>query len=73
MRSKEFRLKDNALVTPCPECDNNVSFIAFADPAHVWIECACGFDSGGRLKSLSGSLAFINIMAAAECWNEELR
>jgi len=82
MSIRKFNLARGGQVTKCPQCGNDITFIAHSeqvaeDSCDIWIECECGYDPtygkcGHRVEDVWGGLDLATISLALQVWSEEI-
>ena len=81
MGQRHFLLPANDSIEKCPNCGNNIEFVAKSaqvaeDCCEIWIECKCGhsFPDKYHLEDIWGSLGKDEILMALDCsWNEPIQ
>jgi hypothetical protein len=79
---RKVQLRENSIVTACPQCGNNTVFTAHSercmeDCCNVWVECKCGYDptaenTGLRFEDVWGGTDNNRVRVALDCWNEAI-
>lgn len=79
---RKMTLNENNIVTPCPKCGNNTSFILInercaEDLYYIFVECICGFDptsedTGWRYEKVIGEGDEDAARVALGCWNDAI-
>jgi predicted RNA-binding Zn-ribbon protein involved in translation (DUF1610 family) len=79
---RKLQFKQNAVISPCPECGNNTVFILKScqcaeDLCETFVECECGYEPtayqpGNRYENVWGDIDATAAHMAMECWNDSI-